>query len=155
MRVGGQQNVFARVGGGAGKGLQIGPLRIDRRRGLKGGNLVGKEGGLGQRADLARRALGVGLVQNAGGLRPGQRVGANVVGPGGQDLGLLRLDGRDDLFVIRRDFDRRMQVLQVDGDDPGAQLVLVGRRLDAVCEQSAPPPGGPADMMSFMSAPTR
>ena len=142
--VGGEQNVFARVGGGAGEGLQIGPLGIDRRRGLKGGNLVGEQGGLGQRADFARGSLGVGLVQDAGGLRPGQRVGPDVVRAGRQDLRLLGLDGRDDLFVVRRDFHRRMQVLQANGDDPGAQPVLVGRRLDAVGRALAPPPAGPA-----------
>ena len=38
----------------------------------------------------------------------------------------------DDFLVFRRDFDRRMQVLQADGQDLRAQLVPVGRRLDAV-----------------------
>src|ERR1035438_1014303 len=77
VRVGSEQNVFARISGGPDEGLQIGPLRIDRSGSFKGGNLVGKEGRLGQRADLSRSSLRAGLIDNAHRLCPGQRIGAN------------------------------------------------------------------------------
>jgi len=63
MRVSVSKNIFASVGGGPDKGLQIGAFGIDGGRRLESGNLIRKQCRLRKGAYFARLAIALALLR--------------------------------------------------------------------------------------------
>ena len=70
------------------------------------------------------------MLDHAGGVGFRERVGADFLRPGGEDLGLTLLGGADNFLVVLGHFDGRVEILQSHRNNQGAQLPLVGRGLD-------------------------
>ena len=137
------------------EGLQIGAFQINRGRGQIRRNLVGEQGGARQGVHFPALAVGSRFGNDLERLGFGQRVRPDGVRLGVENVGFPGMDGRHHLFIIRRDFHRRMNVLQPDKNDVRAHFVAVRLGLDAFAQSVAPLPARPRDMTSPKSTLTR
>ena len=137
------------------KRLEIRALPVNRGRGLERRNLVGEQGRAAPApATSSCWRVAIGDVGGGERLRLGQRVSADGIGLGVQNLGQLRLFRADDFFIIARHLHRRMNVLQSDEKNFHAQFVRIGGGLDLSRKVSAAA-SRPCDMTSFKSTPAR
>src|SRR5512140_3849728 len=131
MRIGGEQDVLSRIGSGATEGLKIGALRVNARGGREGRDLVGEQAGAGNRVLLPGEGFSLRIIDNGYRLRARERIGSDLVGPGGETFRLPSLFSGNDFLVILRDLHRWVQVLQPNGNQVSAERAIIRGRLNS------------------------